>query len=440
MNKVTTAALAGLVAVTATANASMSRVNGFGAAAAYIADVQNIWTLPGVVASNKNATYFELGKKTSNVVNSAYAGNAAVANAWGGVDAEVGPGVLGVWFNRPYNELSNLAGGATVPSAVGSGGTPSTTFLTPTQSIDLLYGFGLSDSTTLGVAINRASNSLKTETVSSGTTTVGDQSSSDLGFGLGLEQKGVGPIDLLEVGLTLNLRGDANTNDNGSVKNKITQGGMDTDLRIGGDIAGSEGKFGRVELGLNLDSLDTKSEPAAAAAANSFVESKQSALAWNLGYAMGKSSDKGMGLVGLMLQGNSASRDEANNGTAVNKLDSSNLYLLASTAAEAKVKEWLTLRAGLSSKLFYTGSVVTETGAAGATTKVTKSTDQPTGTTGNGGLGDAGNAIASFGTSITLGSLVIDGVLNQDLLYSGTYLVSGVAGALSSQVSATWAW
>ena len=62
MNKVTTAALAGLVAVTATANASMSRWNGFGAAQAYIADVQDIWTLPGVITNYKNAAYIELGK------------------------------------------------------------------------------------------------------------------------------------------------------------------------------------------------------------------------------------------------------------------------------------------------------------------------------------------------------------------------------------------
>lgn len=82
MKKITTAALAGLVAVTASANASMSRLNAFGAAKAFIADVQNIWTLPSVVASHKNTTYFELGTAANQgAVNNVYKNLAPAANA-----------------------------------------------------------------------------------------------------------------------------------------------------------------------------------------------------------------------------------------------------------------------------------------------------------------------------------------------------------------------
>lgn len=442
MKKITTAALAGLVAVTASANASMSRWNGFGVAKAYIADVQDIWTLPGVVASHKNTTYFELGNGNNpGVAGLNVTGNVANnTRAWGGVHTEVGPGVLGIWFNRPYGEFGNIAAGGTVPSQNPTGLAASTTFLTPAQTIDLVYGFGLSENSTLGISINRANNNLKTETTTNAGTTVTEQSAGDLGFGLGLEQKGVGPIALLEVGLTFNMLGSVNTNNNGTVTNKNKRDGSDIDLRIGGDLAGDDGAFGRFEVGLNLDTRNDKTEPAATPAANSFVESKNSATAWNLGYAMGKSSDKGMGLFGLMLTGVSQSRDEAGNGTAVNKADGSSLNLVASTAAEAKVKEWLSIRAGLSSSLFYSGSVKTETGASGNTTKVTSSTDNVTQTVANGGQAATANSTATFGTSLSLGSLVIDGVLNQDLLYTGTYLVSGVPAGLSTQVSATWAW
>jgi DNA-binding XRE family transcriptional regulator len=65
MNKLTTLALAGLVAVAASAVASDTRLAGFGASSAFIADVQDIWSLPAVVASNKNATYFEMGQYTN---------------------------------------------------------------------------------------------------------------------------------------------------------------------------------------------------------------------------------------------------------------------------------------------------------------------------------------------------------------------------------------
>jgi hypothetical protein len=365
------------------------------------------------------------------------------ANSWGGVHGKLGGGVLGLWFNRPNMSLGNIGAGDpslgfTIPNAGGvvtSAGTLATLATSPLNNqFEALYGFSLSDATTLGIGISRATNSTKVEVAPSGGTTGSNENAvGDFGISLGLEQKEVGPISLLEVGLQYNSRG-LSAADKGTVTNKITGSGTGINLRVGGDMAGEGGKFSRVELGFNTQSLGFKDEFATAPAANSFIESKNSAMGWNLGYAMGGSNDKGMGLMGLMLSGLSQSRDEAYNANEIDKADVSTMRLLASTAGEAKVNSWLSLRAGLESDIFFSRSVATDLGTSGAHTKTTTTTDSHAGTVNDP------NAKASMGVSVTLGDIVIDGVMNQDLLYTGPYLVSGVPGALASQVSLTWPW
>jgi len=345
MNKVTTAALAGLMVVTAGAQASVSRWNGFGSAQAYIADVQDIFTLPGVVASHADTTYFELGP-VGTALNLAGANNDLSTGAvWGGVNKAIAGGVLGVWFNRTSNTLASLDQSYVAPdSGVGAAtaAAAASAFTTSVKAplanqIDLIYGFNLSDSTTLGFGLSRGTNSTKTETVNT-TTSSSETNVSDYGISLGVEQKEVGPIALLEVGLQYNTRNDNFTSKN-TQTDKILADGSNIAIRIGGDTAGKDGAFGRIELGLGLASLTLKDDfTGFSNPGNVFVESKNSAMAWNLGYAMGKSSDKGMGLCGIMLHSNSTSKNEAwNGGNEVNKTDNSKLELTVATAGEAKV-------------------------------------------------------------------------------------------------------
>lgn len=441
MNKVTTAALAGLMVVTAGAQASDARWNGFGSANAYIADVQDIFTLPGVVASHADTTYFELGSLDTTV--SPFFGNSGnnvsiANNAWGGVHSKLAGGVLGLWFNRATTTLNGIDAGYTVPDggvAPGPAGALAARLgSTLHNQIDVLYGYSLSDATTLGLGLSRGTNGTKTETTVGGTTGSTEETNGDFGVNLGVEQKEVGPIALLEVGLQYNSRGAAYTDKAPGGTNKIEANGSRINVRVGGDIAGEKGAFGRVELGFNTSSLNIKDAFNGGNPSNAFVESKNSGMGYNLGYAAGMSSDKGMGLCGLMLQGQSISRDEAYNGTEVNKTDKSKLNLLATTAGEAKLTNWLTFRAGLESDLFYSTSTVTETGASGATTKVTTTNDAHAGTAADP------NAKASMGVSLSLGDLTLDGVFNQGLLYTGPYFISGLPAAYSSQVSLTWPW
>jgi hypothetical protein len=381
----------------------------------------------GVAAANPSTSFGYGGPGTQD--SSAYNGYAG-AGAWGGNHMTLGPGVLAIWGNRPYTENSNILAGFTQPTAIVSGAAPAGALLTPRQTIDLIYGFNAGETLQIAVGINLANNGTKTETVTTGLTTVTEQAAGDFGIALGAEVKELGAIKLLEIGLTYNMASATNTNNNGTDTNKITGVGADLDFRVGADIV--DGKnFQRIELGVNTDSLTLKTEPSTASgtlASTTFQKSENAAMAWNLGWAKGMSNDKGMGLGGFMLSGLGQSRTEPNNGTEVNKVDRNNMTLAFVSGGEAKVKEWLTARAGISSTLWGATSTVTEAGASGATTKTTVSTPSGPATT------------LSAGLSFIFGDITVDGVLNQDVLYTGTYFVSGMSAALNSQVSATWGW
>jgi hypothetical protein len=221
MKKATALTLAGLMAVSSVASASVSRWNGFGASNAFIADVQDIWTLPGVAASNGDAPYFEFGAGVAGASGQANVGFNNIVGpavgAWAGTHITLGPGVLAIWGNRPYTENGNILAGFAQPSIVISGGAPSGVFLVPRQTIDLIYAFNVGETLQLGVGVNMASNGLKTETVTTATTTVTEQASGDFGITLGGEVKELGAIKLLEIGLQYNMLGQANTNNNGTV-------------------------------------------------------------------------------------------------------------------------------------------------------------------------------------------------------------------------------
>src|SRR5260221_272284 len=134
MKKLTTLALAGAMAVSSLASASMSRWNGFGAAQQFIGDVGDIWTLPAVVASNPDATYMEFGNNydATNEYWTSYPGtrlNTSVngnnyGNAWGGAHMTLGPGVLGIWGNRNLNLIATINNnGFTIPNSAAPTGT-----------------------------------------------------------------------------------------------------------------------------------------------------------------------------------------------------------------------------------------------------------------------------------------------------------------------------
>jgi hypothetical protein len=443
MKKVTTLTLAGLMAVTAGAQASASRWNGFGEANAYIADVQDIWTLPGVIASHANTTYFEFGKTAAVTTSGTPNANDLPNGTWGGSHSALGGGVLGIWLGRSANELDGVysampnvddstTGSLTAAnlSNVGIGGLTANNLLNsartqfPEGRVDILYGFNLNDDVTLGFGVNRAAAGKSGDIDNGGNKDKGSVDFSNIGISLGAELKNVGPASLLELGLQWNSESATLAyTAAGGTEDKVTLVGSAIAFRAGADMTGEKGAFSRAELGLNTVSGEGKANVGGTVIGGE----KNNSLGYKLGYACGMSGDKGMGLGGLMLIGNSTNNEDIVTSGTAPKSGSSSMVLQVSSAGEMKLKDWLQTRAGISGNIWDSSATSSDNGAATPTKKTTSTTK-------------GSKAVLTAGLSLLLGDVVIDGVLNQDVLYTGGYLFSGVAETISSQVSATWAW
>jgi hypothetical protein len=438
MKKLTTVALAGaMVAASSFASASATRWTGFGDSSLFIGDIQDFQTLPQTVASNPNATYMEFGPQYD------YSGNGgtnsgsdnSINTPWGGVDLAVGPGVLSIWGNRPYNVGDDLTFYDGRPSVFPTGWVPSTNFNRPTNQVDVIYGMNVSDKLTIGAGINFAGNSYTNQYAGNTFTTEHeDQTSGDFGITLGADLKELGPIDALQIGLQWNGAGAENIENNGTDNNKEDYTSSQVNLRVGADIKGEKGMFQRIELGLKMENGEIKSNPATAAPAHSWVDTKDNWLGWNLGWAMGMSGEKGMGLTGLILTGasweNTNPFEQGAYAGSKDTYDYSKLDLTLVSAGEAKVNSWLTSRAGISMNLWDAWSEkedYTNSATASETDTYTWNDNQ------------YGTKL-TLGLSVNVGDITIDGALNQDLLFNGPFFTNGIPTQLFSQVSATWAW
>jgi len=454
MKKATALTLAGLMAAGA-AHASWSRFAGFGVASQFIDDVTLVWNLPSELVDNTDSTYFEFGNikgvKPAASSSTGFTGYAVTGNAWGGSNMTMGPGVFGLWYNRPvmgnsFNEdmdTVSMAGGyvtdAFVQPTAGVNATIlSQSFLTPANMVDVLYAFNMGGAA-LGIGVNYATASNKVEVVSSAGTANVTQSSSQLGVSLGGGFKDMGGMHALDAGLIFNMNSAVISGQDPSgaffgagtaVDDNVTDSIMDIKFNVKTDL-GEKGKGDIITLGVESTSGDDKANPKTAAPANSYTEAKFNYLNTNLGWAMSKSSDKGMGLGGLIFGWNSQGRQQPNlNGANVtDTLTSSTISLKAVSAGEAKVKDWLTLRMAISGNLYYSNSTKLDQSTSSSTVVGTTTSSTP-----------PAPATITIGDSITVGDIVIDGVMNQDMLFTGPYLVSGLPNGLNTMVSATWGW
>lgn len=465
MKKITTVALAGLVAVSSAASASQARWNGFGASSLFVADVQDMWTLPAVVASNKDASYFEFGTPAG--LGGSGVNDSVTGAAWGGSHLSLGPVVVAVWGNRPYRNfglLGNMSGAFARPSIFGTNLAAAPALVGAqglARQLDLIVAFSLGEGADIGVGINTASAGSTTELSAAGTVAGKNtvvSGGSGFGINIGADLKELGPIALLEIGLQYDSRSDLTSDKldvtggttNGT--NKNTQVGSDINLRIGGDIKGDGGKWQRFEVGFGTATLEAKSEgEGAVLGATPYTSLKRMGGMWGLGWAMGMSNDKGLGLGGFVLSGGSTensapfSATNLNTGgavsivpfgpaltavnTEINKNSSSVMTLNFVSGGEAKLKDWLAARAGFSTVLFGSGTVTNEQGNAAQSFKSVVNTSA-----------GAGGAVLSTGASLMFGDITLDGTLNQDFLYSGPFFTNGIAEQLFGQVSATWGW
>ncbi len=231
MNKATTLALAGLMGMSVGAYATEARGAGLGAASQFIVDDAAFTTLPQEVLTYKGATYFELGTNATVAYNDTYGyDDGSLSNedrVWGGTNIPVGPGALGVWVNRAnwdfqplYNNTqlnTNEAGFSNAfKNQFGYGYTLGTIAYyqnqdNPTNRVDLIYAFDLTDAANLAIGVNRFNNDWKNENgPGAGYNSFDD---SNLGLTLGSDIKNLGFLKILQIGLQVNtesISADAN--------------------------------------------------------------------------------------------------------------------------------------------------------------------------------------------------------------------------------------
>jgi hypothetical protein len=430
------------LALPSVAHATLAAEEGLGAASAFMVDDASYTSLPQVVDTYKGATYFEFGiasPLSPSAAPDGQPGNAA--SAWGGADIPLGAGALGVWVGRPDGDFAGLYARSQMNAVgVAPGFAPSMDRLAglsnitvdstvdayygaePAQArVDLIYAFDFSDRLRLAVGLNRASTAQEINFGSAGFASYNDD---NLGLNLGADYKGLPYVKLLQVGLQLNEESILAATNIGGTENKFVSSAEGFSLRVGAEIPASEGSFGRAELGLKGGGLSVRAEPGEMA-------DNGGATDYHLGYALGETQDRGMGLCGLMIHGSVGGDDDTWNGNSVGY---NTLNLVLSTAGEMKLREWLTARAGLSGSLYSQGTV-----NAGSGVNAT-----PGYSASNSGLADgagpvapAGAAQVSLGLTLNLGSITVDGGLNQNLLYSGSARVGDEPGA---RVSMVWNW
>lgn len=442
MKKLTTLALAGAMAVASFASASATRWTGFGIASLFIADVQDTFTLPQTVASNPDALYLEFGPQYHyDAVNQYYtdipgtpADYSVDGSAWGGAHLKLGPGVLGIWGNRPYYGASNLYFNISFPDYYGTGGDAGTNFLTPQNTVDVIYGWNMGDKLTLAVGVNHSYEKYYEHVtrIPNFYEWTYDDTASDWGLSLGADIKDLGPIAALQIGLQYNMGTAKNSYNDGNYTNENTMDYSVAALRVGADINGSKGKFQRAEVDINLQNGQAKTNPSSGFPSTDYYASESaSASSVILGWAMGMSSAKGMGLSGLILTEMWGSSDAPNYTYANGSKDHYNWQstdLSFVSAGEGKINNWLTGRAGFSTTVFGDSSWGRENHWNSSNGKIRDYRYSEYSTT------------ITLGLSLIFGDITIDGALNQDLLYNGLYFTNGIATPLFSQVSATWAW
>jgi len=448
MKKLTTVALAGALAVAGVAHASMSRIAGLGEGSQFISDVQDIWTLPQVVASNPNATYLEFGQFDANGQNQNNLNDSVEGQGWGGAHMKLGAGVLGIWGNRPFHLLSNIAyyadgnnyfGGVfndldRPDQGVSTGQYPHSYWYTPDHNIDILYAWDVNDKLALGIGLNRGNSTRENETdqLANGTTNIYSRTDTDYGISLGADLKELGAINLLQMGLQYTFGNGLNEYKVNNVDNKYDHNYSELDIRVAGEIKGDKDSFQRFNVTLGTQGLDSKEDFAVAPPSNDFTEAKFNSFNYGLGYAMGMQSEKGIGLGGLTINGILFGEDAPNlNSDATNQSTWQRFNIKFVTSGEASLKDWLKARAGFSTTVFGVDNYQYKY-SSGAGTETDGYSQE-----NNDGNGDTQ---ITLGLSFLVGDITIDGALNQDILFNGVYAVNGISSQLFSQVSATWAW
>ncbi|MBI3611010.1 MAG: hypothetical protein HY204_09960 [Nitrospirae bacterium] len=369
-----------------------ARMDGLGVNNWQIEDDFNIWINPAQLSNYKNAIYGELGTYAGTGTSITPATNNDRTGAWGGLNMDVSYGGWGVYLGRPY------AGPLKAMAAAGAGTAPTA------NRFDLFYA---AHGTPLGFYLSYADFSTTNKTP----VTNKDQASEiDLGVG-GLLMGG-----MLDAALDLGIPSSkCSSTTDGSVG--CNPAGAPTSVNAKGNAGMNYALLvrhhasavgGTLLTTVRIGSVDASTKAGA-------VKTDNTTTNWSLDTALNsKPNPDTLVVAGI---GIASSNNEIKTGSAKTTTDT--MTIPVNLAVENQTFKKVQTRFGLFKNIYST----TETKIG--TTKTT--------TVANG----AAVVSAGLGWSVS-DNLMVNAVINQDILFTGSYVVSGVPETLSSKLSATY--
>jgi hypothetical protein len=356
-----------------------------------IEDDFNIFINPAQLSNYKNNVYGELGAYTAPVpsINGPNPGNVPATTQWGGMNMDVSYGGWGVYLGRPYAGPLNLAS-----ATAGALGVTTPLTAPANNRYDLFYA---THGMPLGVYLSYASRS--TETKAGGGKVTDEASEINLGAG------GLLMNNMLDVALNLGMP-SMEANDGTS--------------KVQGDAGINIALLGRLHTGMggNAKLLTTLQILMGDASLKGPAGGKleQTANTIQLDTALNSKPNPGTLLVAGIGIVSTSTEAKAQPGNS--KTTSSTLMIPVNVAVEHQTFKPVKTRIGLSSALYNTTD--------------TKTPAVPTGTIKTTSVAD-GTATVSMGFGWAVAdNLMLNAVINQDILFSGTYVVSGISETLST--------
>jgi hypothetical protein len=431
-----------------TSPSTNARMDGLGVANWQIEDDFNIWINPGQLSNYKNNIYGEMGiyrapQATATIpatsINNPNQDGILSGSQWGGMNMDVSYGEWGVYIGRPYTGAisGNLTSGPVTigasplgissfrlsgPLGMMGAGTPPTN-----NRVDLFYG--LHSAQPIGLYLSYADQSEK-NTVP-GATSKDEATEFNIGAG-GIFGGGV--IDAA-VNITLPPTSKCSDIAGGNVNCGFDNTGAAANNQFKSDAGPSFALLGRHHANMGNSKLLSTAQimyidASSKDSSGSGIKVDNTTLGWRIDTALNsKPIPDALVIVGIGLAG---ANTEAKFNQGGGKATVDQLAIPVNVAIEHQTLKSLKTRFGLSKPLYNSsnckdtaglGICITSQNVAG--TKVDTVSD--------------GAATVSFGLGwAVMDNLNIDAVINQDILFSGTYMISGIAETLSSKLSATY--
>ena len=460
--------------------ATQSRLGGLGISNWMIEeDNSNMYFNPARMIYYPKTIWGELGTAVGAGVAPRVNNNVTISNQWGGVSGLcpiIEGATVGVFLNRPYPGILGSAGqnatGSGVTAIPANGFGNNMTALTPQTRFDLFYALPFSGFK-LGALLNVAGDSLSNDNkttssplIAGNTTSNNEISSSEINVVVGAQARDVLFASDLDLALTLGFPSAKNTY-------KVTQYSgtawvTTNDWIFQTNSSLNLGITARAAIPLKNNPLlayfnytsnnvsNTFTDQIDAGSNSSFNDAgdtnykqertqKQSALTFGASYNV-KTSPKTLMIVAANInQGvatNNASTTQLRTAVAGKNQqydsETTTIALPVNFAIEQSLAKSFAMRMGVSQNIIQ--QTTTKTSAPTLTWNATTSSYQQTQVAETTAKTETlGGTTISIGAGIDVfRGLTVDAVVRQQVLFSGTYLVSGIPETLVSQLSATY--